>query len=107
VTGDGEAHVAKSWIYRLTLRGRAREMGLGSFDEWAADQDPYFKAMFYEQILPELRQRKKAVLVITHDAQFFDTADELVTMKDGMIAAIRTRRMGDERTAFASGGSGR
>ena len=30
VTGDGDAHIAKSWIYRFTLRGRAREMGLGS-----------------------------------------------------------------------------
>jgi integrase len=29
VTGDGAARVAKSWIYRFTLRGRAREMGLG------------------------------------------------------------------------------
>ena len=31
VSGDGETNVAKSWIYRFTLRGRAREMGLGSF----------------------------------------------------------------------------
>ena len=30
VTGDGDKHVAKSWIYRFTLGGRAREMGLGS-----------------------------------------------------------------------------
>ena len=30
VSGDGETSVAKSWIYRFTLRGRSREMGLGS-----------------------------------------------------------------------------
>src|SRR6266702_3692493 len=30
VTGDGETKVAKSWIFRFTLRGRSREMGLGS-----------------------------------------------------------------------------
>src|SRR5271156_2019186 len=30
VTGDGAERVAKSWIYRYHLRGRAREMGLGS-----------------------------------------------------------------------------
>jgi integrase len=30
VTGDGKTRVAKSWIYRFTLRGRTREMGLGS-----------------------------------------------------------------------------
>lgn len=30
VTGDGEERVAKSWILRFMVRGRAREMGLGS-----------------------------------------------------------------------------
>ena len=30
VSGDGDKHVAKSWTYRFKLRGRAREMGLGS-----------------------------------------------------------------------------
>ena len=31
VSGDGENTPAKSWIFRFTLRGRSREMGLGSF----------------------------------------------------------------------------
>jgi Arm DNA-binding domain/Phage integrase central domain len=31
VTGDGETRIAKSWIFRFTLRGRSREMGVGSF----------------------------------------------------------------------------
>lgn len=30
VTGNGRDHIAKSWIFRFTLRGRCREMGLGS-----------------------------------------------------------------------------
>lgn len=30
VSGDGESTLAKSWIFRFTLRGRSREMGLGS-----------------------------------------------------------------------------
>ena len=30
VSGDGETSVAKSRIYPFTLRGRSREMGLGS-----------------------------------------------------------------------------
>src|SRR6185437_1059997 len=29
VTGDGKSRVAKSWLYRFTLRGRVRDMGLG------------------------------------------------------------------------------
>ena len=31
VSGDGATRIAKSWIYRYTLNGRAREMGLGPF----------------------------------------------------------------------------
>jgi Arm DNA-binding domain len=34
VTGDGARRVAKSWIYRYTLRGRARQMGLGSLSSF-------------------------------------------------------------------------
>ena len=30
VSGDGENTPAKSWIFRFTLRGRSREMELGS-----------------------------------------------------------------------------
>jgi Arm DNA-binding domain len=30
VTGDGDQRIAKSWIFRFTLHGRTREMGLGS-----------------------------------------------------------------------------
>jgi hypothetical protein len=30
VTGNGEAKVAKPWICRYKLRGKAREMGLGA-----------------------------------------------------------------------------
>ena len=55
------------------------------FDEWAADQDPSFKAVFYEQLLPELRARGKAVLVITHDDRYFPTADRIVKLENGAI----------------------
>jgi len=55
------------------------------FDEWAADQEPYFKNLFYRSILPELKQRGKAVLVITHDDQYFDAADEIVRLQNGRI----------------------
>jgi putative pyoverdin transport system ATP-binding/permease protein len=58
------------------------------FDEWAADQDPHFKKMFYREILPELRRRGKAVLVITHDEQYFDTADEHIVLQDGKEMSV-------------------
>ena len=55
------------------------------FDEWAADQDPLFKKVFYHDVLPGLRAAGKAVLVITHDDQYFHLADRLVKMESGQV----------------------
>lgn len=55
------------------------------FDEWASDQDPLFKDVFYTQLLPELRSRDKAVLVITHDDRYFSCADRLIRLDYGKI----------------------
>jgi len=55
------------------------------FDEWASDQDPLFKDVFYTKLLPELRSRGKAVLVITHDDRYFSCADRLIRLDYGKI----------------------
>ena len=55
------------------------------FDEWAADQDTYFKDYFYKHIIVQLKQKGKLVIVITHDDMFFDCADRVVTMDYGRI----------------------
>lgn len=55
------------------------------FDEWAADQDPAFKRVFYLELLPELRDRGKAVLIITHDDSYFHVADRLYKLTDGRL----------------------
>jgi putative pyoverdin transport system ATP-binding/permease protein len=55
------------------------------FDEWAADQDPQFKAVFYFELLPELKARGKTVFVISHDDQYYALADRLIKMKDGQV----------------------
>jgi putative pyoverdin transport system ATP-binding/permease protein len=56
------------------------------FDEWAADQDPFFREVFYQQILPELKKRSKAVLVISHDDRYFHLCDRLIKLDYGQIA---------------------
>ena len=56
------------------------------FDEWAADQDPVFKEVFYCEVLPELRAMGKAVLVISHDDRYFHLADRVVRMESGCLA---------------------
>jgi putative ATP-binding cassette transporter len=64
------------------------------FDEWAADQDPMFKKVFYHHILPELKARNKVVVVISHDDRFFHVADKLLIMEEGQL--IRTERLRSE-----------
>ena len=57
------------------------------FDEWAAEQDPEFKEIFYRQILPELRKQGKTVIAITHDDRYFSAADRVLTLADGQLSA--------------------
>ncbi len=55
------------------------------FDEWAADQDPEFRHYYYEVLLPELKQRGKTVIAISHDDRYFRCADHVITMDYGQI----------------------
>lgn len=55
------------------------------FDEWASDQDPVFKNVFYNQIVPALRDRGKTVIVITHDDKYFHCADRLIKLDFGRL----------------------
>ena len=57
------------------------------FDEWASDQDPYFRDIFYAQLLPELKARGKTALVITHDEKYFDYGDRLLKLDSGRLVA--------------------
>lgn len=55
------------------------------FDEWAADQDPYFKEIFYFNILPKLKEQGKAVVAISHDDRYFHVADQILVMESGKL----------------------
>ncbi len=55
------------------------------FDEWAADQDPYFRRRFYETILPELKRKGKLIIAVTHDDHYFHTADQIIRLEFGKI----------------------
>ncbi len=57
------------------------------FDEWAADQDPAFKMTFYSRLVPELIDRGKSIVVITHDDRFFHLADRRLTLDEGRIVS--------------------
>lgn len=55
------------------------------FDEWAADQDPTFRRIFYTELLPDLKRLGKTIIVISHDDRYFDVADQLVRMASGKV----------------------
>ena len=55
------------------------------FDEWASDQDPVFKNFFYTQLLPELKNRGKTVIVVSHDERYFDIADRIIKLDYGKV----------------------
>lgn len=58
------------------------------FDEWAADQEPRFRDVFYTQIVPELAARGKTVIVITHDDRYFHHADQLIKLDFGGVQDV-------------------
>lgn len=58
------------------------------FDEWAANQDPYFRSKFYNEILPGLKNKGKTVIVISHDDNYYHLADRIITLSSGTISDI-------------------
>jgi putative ATP-binding cassette transporter len=65
------------------------------FDEWAADQDPVFREVFYRQLLPELKRRGKTAVVISHDDRYYDTADRLIKLESGRVVSDTAVRVPD------------
>jgi len=57
-------------------------------DEWAADQDPHFRAKFYEILLPHLQAQGATVIAITHDDKYFHLANRRLHMEDGRLVEI-------------------
>ena len=55
------------------------------FDEWAADQDPMFKDIFYLNLLPELKAKGKTIIVISHDDKYYYLADRIVKLDNGQL----------------------
>ncbi len=54
-------------------------------DEWAADQDPYFRNKFYTIIIPLLKKKGITIVAVTHDDKYYYCADKLFRMEEGKI----------------------
>lgn len=59
------------------------------FDEWAADQDPEFKEIFYYGILADLKAAGKTAIVISHDDRYFEVGDRIIKLADGNLIEDR------------------
>ncbi|MCL2893443.1 multidrug ABC transporter permease/ATP-binding protein [Brenneria tiliae] len=57
-------------------------------DEWAADQDPQFRRVFYLELLPQLRALGKTIIAISHDDRYFQHADRLLEMRNGQLSEL-------------------
>jgi putative ATP-binding cassette transporter len=56
-------------------------------DEWAAEQDPQFRAYFYRKILPYLLDNNKTIIAITHDDNYYHLAGRIIKFDYGKIAS--------------------
>ena len=68
------------------------------FDEWAADQDPVFKRVFYTVLLPELKAKGKTVIVIKDFASHLpqsviETIAKKVRTACGCGGTVKERRV--------------
>jgi len=60
-------------------------------DEWAAEQDPSFRAYFYKEILPRLKNEGKTIVVITHDDDYYSMADRIIKFNFGRIVSDKIK----------------
>ncbi|XXQ68978.1 multidrug ABC transporter permease/ATP-binding protein [Neisseriaceae bacterium B1] len=70
-------------------------------DEWAADQDPQFRRVFYEQLLPLLKQQGYTLFAISHDDKYFHHAERIISMKQGELSefdAVQAKIVADEHS---------
>lgn len=77
------------------------------FDEWAADQDPSFKDIFYTQFLAVLKAQGKAIFVISHDDHYFHLADRLIKLDYGQVEYDRPASfVNDDDSGISNSGKG-
>lgn len=95
---EHKVHVDRGMLSTLELsQGQRKRLALLTayledrpiylFDEWASDQDPFFREIFYNQILLELKHRGKTILVISHDDRYFHLADQMIKLEYGQRVA--------------------
>ncbi|MEA3250841.1 MAG: multidrug ABC transporter permease/ATP-binding protein [Pseudomonadota bacterium] len=113
--GGADPALVEAWLERLNMREKlefvdqrvtSRQLSQGQrkrlallvaiceardillLDEWAADQDPSFRRVFYRELLPAMRDQGLTVFAISHDDSYFEHADRLLEMRDGQLSEL-------------------
>jgi putative pyoverdin transport system ATP-binding/permease protein len=90
-TPDGSVKLSAGERRRMALlMALLDERPILVFDEWAADQDPQYKDLFYNEILPSMRAKGKLVIVLSHDERYFHVADRVLWLERGQRPVWRT-----------------
>ncbi len=77
-------HLSSGQCRRLALlAAKLEDSPICVFDEWAADQDASFKARFYQELIQDLKNNGKIVIIISHDDSYFSVADQVIKLEDG------------------------
>lgn len=81
-----DTKLSKGQQKRLSLLlSMLEEKPLLVLDEWAAEQDPHNRRLFYTEWLAAVRNTGKTIIAVTHDDDFYDTADRIVKFHYGKI----------------------
>jgi putative pyoverdin transport system ATP-binding/permease protein len=78
----------------------AEEKPIYVFDEWAAEQDPEYRDYFYYDLLKELKEHNKTVVVVSHDERYFDVADKIIRMEYGLIKSVVNNDLLEQKCVF-------
>lgn len=85
----------RNWIDIHLSKGQQKRMALLLallenkpiiiLDEWAAEQDPYNRRLFYTEWLPAIREMGNTIVAISHDDDFYHVADRVIRFNFGKI----------------------
>jgi putative ATP-binding cassette transporter len=64
-------------------------------DEWAAEQDPDFKRLFYREILPQLGREGRTIVLISHDDKYFDSSERIFKIDNREILPVEKNELAE------------
>ncbi len=96
---SGQTGIIKGVFTRMGLSaGQKRRLALAVsllegreilvLDEFASDQDPNQRTFIFNELLPELKEQGKTVILATHDLSWNHRCDKLVRLDKGNVTSV-------------------